>query len=194
MAGILDSLMGMLGPQVLGPVASQLGESTETVQRGLQTGSAAMLAGLAAKGKGMLQVAGRNEIVILIRPYVLNTASEAACATRSYVDAMSIHPAIQSGNLGNQGTFLPHEVPTPNPPAGGIPCRNARMKSSSIFAIDSSAGSPASCRRKHSSCVTGSFNSVYAFASSMPNTYSSNRSAMFGNPRLRLVNGHNAAG
>jgi OOP family OmpA-OmpF porin len=49
MAGILDSLMGMLGPQVIGPVASQLGESTETVQRGLQTGSAAMLAGLAAK-------------------------------------------------------------------------------------------------------------------------------------------------
>ena len=49
MAGILDSLIGMLGPQVVGPVASQLGESTETVQRGLQTGSAAMLAGLAAK-------------------------------------------------------------------------------------------------------------------------------------------------
>src|SRR5580692_11913489 len=50
MAGsILDSVMGMLGPQVVGPVASQLGESTETVQRGLQTGSAAMLAGLAAK-------------------------------------------------------------------------------------------------------------------------------------------------
>jgi OOP family OmpA-OmpF porin len=49
MAGILDSLMGVLGPQVAGPVASQLGESTETVQRGLQTGSAAMLAGLAAK-------------------------------------------------------------------------------------------------------------------------------------------------
>jgi outer membrane protein OmpA-like peptidoglycan-associated protein len=49
MAGILDSLMGMLGSQVIGPVASQLGESTDTVQRGLQTGSAAMLAGLAAK-------------------------------------------------------------------------------------------------------------------------------------------------
>jgi OOP family OmpA-OmpF porin len=50
MAGsILDSLMSVLGPQVVGPVASQLGESPETVQRGLQTGSAAMLAGLAAK-------------------------------------------------------------------------------------------------------------------------------------------------
>jgi OOP family OmpA-OmpF porin len=50
MAGsILESLMGMLSPQVVGPVASQLGESTDTVQRGLQTGSAALLAGLAAK-------------------------------------------------------------------------------------------------------------------------------------------------
>ncbi|MBB5318004.1 OmpA family protein [Tunturibacter empetritectus] len=50
MAGsIVESLMGLLGPQVLGPVASQLGESTDTVQRGLQTGSAAMLAGLVAK-------------------------------------------------------------------------------------------------------------------------------------------------
>jgi OOP family OmpA-OmpF porin len=50
MAGsILDSVMSMLGPNVVGPVASQLGESTDTVQRGLQTGSAAMLAGLAAK-------------------------------------------------------------------------------------------------------------------------------------------------
>jgi len=50
MAGsIVESLMGMLGPQVLGPVASQLGESTDTVQRGLQTGAAAMLAGLVAK-------------------------------------------------------------------------------------------------------------------------------------------------
>ncbi|WP_183788764.1 OmpA family protein [Tunturiibacter gelidoferens] len=50
MAGsIVESLMGLLGPQVIGPVASQLGESTDTVQRGLQTGSAAMLAGLVAK-------------------------------------------------------------------------------------------------------------------------------------------------
>jgi OmpA-OmpF porin, OOP family len=50
MAGsILENLMGMLGPQVVGPVASQLGESPDTVQRGLQTGAAAMLAGLAAK-------------------------------------------------------------------------------------------------------------------------------------------------
>jgi OmpA-OmpF porin, OOP family len=50
MAGsILENLMSMLGPQVVGQAASQLGESPDTVQRGLQTGAAAMLAGLAAK-------------------------------------------------------------------------------------------------------------------------------------------------
>jgi OmpA-OmpF porin, OOP family len=50
MAGsILENLMSMLGPQIVGQAASQLGESPDTVQRGLQTGAAAMLAGLAAK-------------------------------------------------------------------------------------------------------------------------------------------------
>ena len=50
MAGsILDTLMSTLGPQVVGPLASRLGASPDVVQRGLQTGSAAMLAGLAAK-------------------------------------------------------------------------------------------------------------------------------------------------
>jgi outer membrane protein OmpA-like peptidoglycan-associated protein len=50
MAGsIVDSLMSMLGPQVVGPIASRLGESTDAVQRGLQGGSAALLAGIAAK-------------------------------------------------------------------------------------------------------------------------------------------------
>ena len=49
MASILESLMSALGPQVVGPLASRLGESTDTVQRGLQSGSAAMLGGIAAK-------------------------------------------------------------------------------------------------------------------------------------------------
>jgi OmpA-OmpF porin, OOP family len=50
MAGsIVDSLMSMLGPQIAGPIASRLGESTDAVQRGLQGGAAAMLSGIAAK-------------------------------------------------------------------------------------------------------------------------------------------------
>ncbi len=48
-ASIVESVMSFLGPQVTGPLASQLGESTDTVQRGLQASSAAMLSGIAAK-------------------------------------------------------------------------------------------------------------------------------------------------
>jgi OmpA-OmpF porin, OOP family len=50
MAGsIFDTLMSTLGPQVVGPLATRLGASPDAVQRGLQSGSAAMLAGVAAK-------------------------------------------------------------------------------------------------------------------------------------------------
>ncbi len=48
---IIDSVMSFMGPQVLGPLASQLGISTDTVQRALQGGSAAILSGLAAKAE-----------------------------------------------------------------------------------------------------------------------------------------------
>src|SRR5215472_12166915 len=50
-SSIIDSVMSFMGPQVLGPLASQLGVSTDTVQRGLQGGSAAILSGLAAKAE-----------------------------------------------------------------------------------------------------------------------------------------------
>ena len=50
MAGsIVESVMSLLGPNVAGPIASQLGESADTVQRGLQGGSAAILSGMASK-------------------------------------------------------------------------------------------------------------------------------------------------
>lgn len=48
---ILDGVTSFMGPQVLGPLASQLGVSTDSVQRGLQGGSAAILSGLAAKAE-----------------------------------------------------------------------------------------------------------------------------------------------
>ncbi len=48
---IIDSVTSLMGPQVLGPLASQLGVSADTVQRGLQGGSAAILSGLAAKAE-----------------------------------------------------------------------------------------------------------------------------------------------
>lgn len=49
MAAILESLKGMLGPQVVNGVSSQIGEPSGVVQRGLEEGSAALLAGIGAK-------------------------------------------------------------------------------------------------------------------------------------------------
>jgi len=48
-ASIIDTVMGFLGPQVAQPLAATMGESSDTVLRGLQGGAAAMLSGLAAK-------------------------------------------------------------------------------------------------------------------------------------------------
>lgn len=71
MAGsILENLMSMLSPQVVGPAASQLGESQDTVQRGLQTGAAAMLAGIAAK-------AGQPGFLSQIFGFITNPANSA---------------------------------------------------------------------------------------------------------------------
>ena len=98
MAGILDSLMGMLGPQVLGPVASQLGESTETVQRGLQTGSAAMLAGLAAK---VGQPGFLSQIFSLITNPA-NSSSALASITSNPASLLSGTTSSPLGSLGSQ--------------------------------------------------------------------------------------------
>jgi len=49
MASILESLKGMLGPQVVNGVSSQLDEPSSVVQRGLEESSAAMLAGIGSK-------------------------------------------------------------------------------------------------------------------------------------------------
>ncbi|WP_035350926.1 OmpA family protein [Edaphobacter aggregans] len=46
---IIESVMSLLGPQIASPLAAQMGESTDTVQRGLQGGAEAMLSGLAAR-------------------------------------------------------------------------------------------------------------------------------------------------
>lgn len=48
-SSLLDNVMSLLGPQVSGAVASQIGESSDVVQRGLEGGAAAILSGLASK-------------------------------------------------------------------------------------------------------------------------------------------------
>jgi OOP family OmpA-OmpF porin len=97
MAGILDSLMGMLGPQVVGPVASQLGESTETVQRGLQTGSAAMLAGLAAK-------VGQPGFLSQIFSLITNPANSSGALSSITSNPASLLSGTTSSPLGSLGS------------------------------------------------------------------------------------------
>jgi len=50
MAGsIVENLMSTIGPQVVGPIASRLGVSTDAVQSGFESSSAALLSGIASK-------------------------------------------------------------------------------------------------------------------------------------------------
>ncbi len=96
MAGILDSLMGMLGPQVVGPVASKLGESPETVQRSLQMGSAAMLAGLASK-------AGQPGFMSQIFGLVTNPANTSGALSGITSNLSSLASGATSSPLGSLG-------------------------------------------------------------------------------------------
>jgi OmpA-OmpF porin, OOP family len=108
MAGsILDSLMGMLGPQVVGPVASQLGESTETVQRGLQTGSAAMLAGLAAK-------VGQPGFLSQIFSLITNPANTSGALSGITSNLGSLASGATSSPLGSLGGQFLSSIFGPN--------------------------------------------------------------------------------
>ncbi len=57
----------------------------------------------------------RDELVILIRPYVFSTPAESAAASADRVQDLSIHP-MRCDPSGTMNTFLPHEVLRPNPP------------------------------------------------------------------------------
>jgi len=107
MAGILDSLMGILGPQVVGPVASQLGESTDTVQRGLQTGAAAMLAGLAAK-------VGQPGFMSQIFGLITNPANTSGALSGFTSNPASLVSGLTSSPLGGLGSQFLSSIFGPN--------------------------------------------------------------------------------
>jgi OOP family OmpA-OmpF porin len=98
MAGsILESVMSLLGPQVVGPVASQLGESTDTVQRGLQTGAAAMLAGLAAK-------VGQPGFLSQIFSLITNPANTSGALSGLTSNPGSLVSSLTNSPLGSLGS------------------------------------------------------------------------------------------
>ena len=57
----------------------------------------------------------REELVVMVRPYVFNTPSESACLSRHLMEDLSIHPNGPEGRH-TLGTFAPHEAVRPNPP------------------------------------------------------------------------------
>ncbi|MEL6110566.1 MAG: hypothetical protein AAFU85_31550 [Planctomycetota bacterium] len=57
----------------------------------------------------------RTELVMMVRPYIFNTPSEATCTSEWLVDEHSLHPNAADGK-GTLGTFSPHEVVRPTPP------------------------------------------------------------------------------
>ena len=87
MASILESLRGMLGPQVVNGVSSQLGEPTGVVQRGLEEGSAALLAGIGSK-------ADQPGFMQQIFSFIKNPANDLAFA--------GVPTAAAAGGLGSQ--------------------------------------------------------------------------------------------
>jgi OOP family OmpA-OmpF porin len=96
-ASILDSVTSLLGPQVVGPVASQLGESTDAVQRGLQTGSAALLAGLASK-------AGQPGFLGQILSMVTSPANAPSALSNLISNPSSLLSSVTSSPLGGLGS------------------------------------------------------------------------------------------
>jgi OmpA-OmpF porin, OOP family len=87
MASILESVKGMLGPQVVNGVSSQLGEPAGVVQRGLEEGSAALLAGIGAK-------ADQPGFMQQIFSFIKNPANDLAFA--------GVPAAAAVGGLGSQ--------------------------------------------------------------------------------------------
>jgi general secretion pathway protein D len=57
----------------------------------------------------------RQELIILIRPYVLNTPTESEAAGRKLVGNLSVHPLSPDAS-GSLNTYGPKEIPTANPP------------------------------------------------------------------------------
>jgi general secretion pathway protein D len=64
----------------------------------------------------------RNEVVVVIRPYILSTPSEAQDVSKRLTDATSLHPIApdlypaQGRPIGTMNTYLPWEAARPSPP------------------------------------------------------------------------------
>jgi len=98
MAGsIVDSLMSTLGPQVVGPIASRLGISTDAVQSGFESSSAALLSGIASKAD---QPGFLNQVFSLIT----NPANSSSAFANAISNAGSGAAGTPLSDLGSKFT------------------------------------------------------------------------------------------
>lgn len=99
MAGsIIDSLMSTLGPQVVEPIASRLGVSTDAVQTGFKSSAAALLSGIASKAD---QPGFMNQIFGLI-----TDPANSSGALASAISSAGSGAGTQLGDLGNKFTSM----------------------------------------------------------------------------------------
>ena len=100
MAGsIIDSLMSTLGPQVVGPIVSRLGVSTDAVQSGFESSSAALLSGIASKAD---QPGFLNQIFGLIT----NPANSSGALANAISNAGSGAAGTPLSDLGSKFTSM----------------------------------------------------------------------------------------
>jgi general secretion pathway protein D len=57
----------------------------------------------------------RRELVVMIRPYVFNTAHESAAISRELIQELSAHPMAPDA-VGTMNSFAPQEILVPHPP------------------------------------------------------------------------------
>lgn len=101
---ILDSLMSTLGPQVVGPIASRLGVSTDAVQSGLQSSSAALLSGIASK-------ANQPGFMSQVYGMITNPANSSGALSNA---VSNIGTGGAGGPLGDLGSKFASTVLGPN--------------------------------------------------------------------------------
>jgi general secretion pathway protein D len=68
----------------------------------------------------------RRELIIVVRPYILSTPIEGEALSKRLTESLALHPKAgelyppEGRVLGPLGTYKPHEVLRPNPPANRL--------------------------------------------------------------------------
>lgn len=100
MSGILDSVIGSATSQLSGPLGAQLGESPDSIRKGLETGSAAILGGIANKAGDTGFI---NKIFSMA---TTGTAATAAAGAGAAGSASALGSSLLSTVFGSQQSSI----------------------------------------------------------------------------------------